>query len=414
MSVAKKDCLKWLLNNYNNADFMDTPEYKEYETECATKENIKDIENLHIYFNDSNLIRSIYKQMSKDYDFCFLKEIEVSGSSDDIKFKIYSSKKNKLNDFDKQQYIDSEVSLCKNTTFAIPFSVPQHANMLIINATNKTVEHFEPNGVLEGDIGELLIAAAMKLKEELFPDYTYIPVISFCPETGIQMELARRFPHSNFLGSCAIWSMWYAFLRLSNPGLDQKSIYEYSIQTEDLDNLNDFLIYLINAFLSKVNITRDEEGRPISVDGKEIYRDRIDYDNGDVYEGQTISIDTGGKKTFIPFGIGKLFIATMNEIYQGTFLYGDIIEGSRLDVNTGETYEGHFLNGEPSGLGTLTNDDGVILYEGIWENGVAVHTDDRKRHHKYKLKTKSKKKKTKGGKQKKKGGKRKTKHMKHR
>ena len=45
MSSDKKDCLKWLLQNYNNADFMDTPEYKEYETECATKDNIKDIDD---------------------------------------------------------------------------------------------------------------------------------------------------------------------------------------------------------------------------------------------------------------------------------------------------------------------------------------------------------------------------------
>ena len=396
MSSDKKDCLKWLLQNYNNADLMDTPEYKEYETVCATKDNIKDIEHLHLYFNDSNLIRSIYKQMSKDYGFCFLKEIEVS---DDITFKIYSSKTNKLNDFDKQQYIDSEVSSCKNATFAIPFSVPQHANMLIINTKKQTVEHFEPNGILEGDIGEILIAAAMKLKEELFPDYTYLPVISFCPETGIQMELARRFPHSNFLGSCAIWSMWYAFLRLSSPDLDQRFIYEYSIKTEDLDNLDDFIIYLINAFLSKVKIIRDEEGRPISVDGKEmkVFK-RIAYDNGDVYEGKTISIDTDGKKTFIPFGIGKLFIATLNEIYQGTFVMGDIIEGSRLDLNTGETYEGRFLNGEPSGQGISRDDNGIILYEGIWENGVAVNIDSRKRDHK--SKTKSKKKKTKSKKKK--------------
>jgi len=227
------------------------------------------------------------------------------------------------------------------------------------------------------------------------------------------MELARRFPHSNFLGSCAIWSMWYAFLRLSSPDLDQKRIYEYSIQTEDLDNLNDFLIYLINAFLSKVKITRDEEGRPISVDGKDmkVFK-RIAYDNGDAYEGQTISIDTGGKKTFIPFGIGKLVDIQAEVLYEGTFLYGDIIEGSRRNLNTGETYEGHFLNGEPSGLGTLTNDDGVILYEGNWENGIPVHTDDRKRHRKSKptKSTQSKKKKTKGGKRKTKGGKRKTKH----
>jgi hypothetical protein len=171
---------------------------------------------------------------------------------------------------------------------------------------------------------------------------------------------------------------------------------------------------LINAFLSKVKITRDEEGRPISVDGKDmkVFK-RITYDNGDVYEGQTISIDSEGKKLFIPFGIGKLVDIQAEELYEGAFLYGDIIQGSRRDLNTGETYEGHFLNGEPSGLGTLTNDDGVILYEGNWENGVAVHTDEpltdsRKRPHK--SKTKSKKKKTKGGKRKTKGGKRKTKH----
>ena len=366
MSANKKDCLQWLLRNYGKA--IDTEEYKEYETECATKENIKDIENLHLYFNDSNLIRGIYKQMSKDYGFCFLKEIEVSGSSDNIQLKIYSSKTNKLNNFKKQLYIESEIVPCPNATFAIPFSVPQHANMLIINREKKTVEHFEPNGILEGAIGEILNLAAEKLIKELFPTYRYIPVISFCPKTGIQTELARRFPDSKFTGSCAIWSMWYAFLRLSSPELDQQAIYDYSLQTEDLEHLNHFVIYLINAFLSKVHISRNEEGQPTSVDGKKmkVFK-RIDFENGDVYQGQTISVDNSeGKTILIPFGIGKLFIPTLNEIYQGTFVMGDIIEGSRLDLNTDETYEGTFVEGQPSGQGISRDKNGTILFEGNW------------------------------------------------
>jgi len=349
MSSNKKDCLTWLLRNYGNPKHIETQEYKEYETECATKDNIKDIENLHLYFNDSNLIRSIYKQMSIDYGFCFLKEIEISGTTDDIKFKIYSSKTNKLNDFTKQQYIYSEILPCQNPTFAIPFSVSQHANMLIINREKKTVEHFEPNGEFIGEIGDLLTVAAEKLIKELFPSYTYIPVISFCPETGIQMELARRFPASKFTGSCAIWSMWYAFLRLSSPNLDQKVIYEYSIQTEDLDNLNDFVIYLINAFISKVNIIRNEEGQPMSVDGKQmkVFK-KITYDNGDIYEGQTIFYNTGEKEIFIPFGRGTLFVSVLNETYEGSFVMGDIIEGTLTDNETGEIiFKGKWSDGNP-------------------------------------------------------------------
>ena len=146
-NLTKKHCLDWIVNKYKGKEYNNNKKnenYKKYELLCAIKNNIEDLTNLHLYFNDNNLLRSIYKQLAFDYGFCFLHNIIIKGTHNN--FKLYILSKNNHELFNPETYITEEVQKCKNKMFAIPFGTPLHMNMLIINTKNETVEHFEPHG----------------------------------------------------------------------------------------------------------------------------------------------------------------------------------------------------------------------------------------------------------------------------
>jgi hypothetical protein len=383
-TIDKKRCLDWLVKDYKQKPVIDE-EYKNYERSCATTENIDDILNLHTYFNDNNLLRAIYQQMSKDYGFCFLHGIIIEGDISNSNFYVLSG--NKLVPFERDKYM-SEIENCKNNIFAIPFGISKHNNMLIVNTLDKTFEHFEPHGThYQGADGEIigmwLETAAINLKDILFPDgsYKYIEPSRICPTIGFQKELNLRFGSSKFQGSCAIWSMWYAFLRLSSPDKRQEDVYEYAIQNTDLEHLDDFIIYLINGFVSKVNIEKDSEGKPISVNGKNIIsiRDnKIVYSSGNVYEGNIVN--------GLPNGFGKLTYTKYNLSYEGSFVDGvfDINSIFKIYFPTGDQYEGIISPvGRPNGKGIMIYFD-KHKEEGIWENGILISTGGRRKKKNYK------------------------------
>jgi hypothetical protein len=171
--------------------------------------------------------------------------------------------------------------------------------------------------------------------------------------------------------------MWYAFLRLSSPDKKQEDVYEYAIQNTDLEHLDDFIIYLINGFVSKVNIEKDSEGKPISVNGKNIIsiRDnKIVYASGNIYEGNIVN--------GTPNGFGKLTYTKYNLSYEGNFIDGvfDINSIFKIYFPTGDEYEGMISNaGRPNGKGIMLHLD-KPKEEGIWENGNLISTGGRRKN----------------------------------
>lgn len=70
--------------------------------------------------------------------------------------------------------------------------------------------------------------------------------------------------------------------------------------------------------------------------------------------------------------INPTYIFRFND-YWGYF--GDLVDGIRegegvLHLQNGFSYEGHFSNDQPNGLGTYYNPEGEVVATGIWENGV--------------------------------------------
>jgi len=111
-----------------------------------------------------------------------------------------------------------------------------HANMLIYDKLNNTLERFEPHGQITLDVfnPRLLDRSipAMFERNVTGKEVKYIAPEAFCPAKGPQVleEIARENMGVTFnvgKGLCSVWSFIYADLRLSNPNKSQEEIINY-------------------------------------------------------------------------------------------------------------------------------------------------------------------------------------------
>lgn len=151
-----------------------------------------------------------------------------------------------------------------------------HANTLIIDKKNKTIERFEPHGSHEYD---------SKLDEdlkELFKEFKYIPPLEFCPYYGPQAIEGQQVPDIPTIkeetekktckchikrksktdpeGYCEPWSLWYADMRLSYPDIPIKELVVTGIQK--IQRKNKTFRHFIRAYSqSIVELQTDILGR---------------------------------------------------------------------------------------------------------------------------------------------------------
>ena len=84
------------------------------------------------------------------------------------------------------------------------------------------------------------------------------------------------------------------------------------------------------------------------------------YNDGTTYE--------GGWKNNEKNGNGKQYFT--NGVYEGNYLNGDMTgEGTYRFFDNGDTYIGSFKNGQQHGYGKVLNKYGLVIQEGIYENG---------------------------------------------
>lgn len=85
-----------------------------------------------------------------------------------------------------------------------------HANLLIFDRVNKTIERFEPHGVFSPSIylPELCDEAIFCI----WTEYNYIPTIISCPFIGPQILQTEEneYKNSDPIGFCVAWVIWYA------------------------------------------------------------------------------------------------------------------------------------------------------------------------------------------------------------
>jgi hypothetical protein len=142
--------------------------------------------------------------------------------------------------------IITDIIKCRKRFFIIPLTIQKvkgnktesHANFLIYDSKEKSMERFEPLGERH-ELKERHDNAIFKLfKTYLNQDgiprlLNYYPPILFCPKIGPQQ--LDRLEKDNIkagdpVGFCVAWCIWYVNLRLSNPNINRKDVLEQGIK----------------------------------------------------------------------------------------------------------------------------------------------------------------------------------------
>ena len=248
---------------------------------------------LHLYFNDNSFREEIFKAM-KNPNFCFLHEIILT-NSDTIISQHLGKKSFAKTQFDPVKYRKEQIDPCKSNIMAIIISmrtptntitpVRGHSNVLIIqkNDSNKTLEAelFEPHGKKRPTDFEIEDIQFINLLKDLFPEYTikFIPPIDLCPK---KKGLQGRVKSGNWDGTCTVFTMWYAFLRLLSPSTSRKDIYEYMFKVFESESPEDVIEYITTAFTDLVKININEgtvNGRVIPKSQTQEFKIQLEINN---------------------------------------------------------------------------------------------------------------------------------------
>jgi len=153
--------------------------------------------------------------------------------------------------------------------FAIPFGFSgdyvegDHANMLIFkkHKGSKIIEceHFEPYGKSFGrskEKADFVINRVFEIVHLLFDPKEY-KIIMLNPDTICPLEsiALQGLVHSEWAGSCAIFSLWYVFLRLLNPLRGRTDTFHLMNDfLKSASDPNDIIRQIVSTFVSLLNI----------------------------------------------------------------------------------------------------------------------------------------------------------------
>jgi ubiquitin C len=239
---------------------------------------------LYTWFNDNSIIEEIIKLLHDDASFCFLHPIilDINNSTDIFIYQHIGKSNVEIAIFDKNKY-NSQIANCTSNIIAIPvnflFLNSAHANMLIINRSNKTIEHFEPHGVFLKNMEkqEAINKEIDKLILLLFGDeYAIVHPNDTCPKIqGIVSSVSKEWG-----GTCAVFSMVYAIKRLTHP---EKSHIEISEEIDRMMKEQDPVMLISSITRILVNLLNiDMNNKTVGERQIESFRDNVQK-KGDMY-----------------------------------------------------------------------------------------------------------------------------------
>lgn len=219
--MNKEDCLKFFEDKTTNPLTgrkikVGGKTYKNFEQQCQIMMlfSDRDISIKENYFFDGISLNAILylDYLSRTYDVCFAKMSSKSA------FLKYDTKKGIfLNNilFDE---CDKDISLAV-------LGIEDHANALLINNKDKTVERFEPHGYIKSEFYD-----HDKIDHDLEKyfkkkRYKYIRTVQEChigPQ-NIEAEAERTFGDPS--GYCVAWSLWYLEMRLRNLEVPRNKLF---------------------------------------------------------------------------------------------------------------------------------------------------------------------------------------------
>lgn len=157
-----------------------------------------------------------------------------------------------------------------------------HANILIYDFKNMTVERFEPYGnssAIENTIDDVL-------EEELTwnTGLKYLRPMDYLPFAGFQTLSDENNPvhkkAGDFGGFCLAWCLWYLETKIKNPTVDPKTLVTKLIQKISNSDLK--FIEHIRNYSNKINEKRIEYLKAIGLDPKEISNVHLTINNDSI------------------------------------------------------------------------------------------------------------------------------------
>jgi hypothetical protein len=242
----------------------------------------------YIYFNDPALLEEIYKSMSNK-NFCFLHQIFLFIDTQLIYMYQHTGYQTRsMTLFKPAIYYKEQIINCDSDIFAIPIGfkidLSPHANMLIVKRIRNPitqvlqsikVEHFEPHGALFNyneiktkKIGDMISILIHTLFErEKIPINIFTPEM-ICPRPNSALQAMVS---GDWGGTCAIFSMWYAFKRLTEPEKDAKVVYAEMFKVFDKKSPIEIIKAITHSFVKLVNIDLDKN----MINRREIHSQKI-------------------------------------------------------------------------------------------------------------------------------------------
>ncbi len=157
-----------------------------------------------------------------------------------------------------------------------------HANILIYDFKNMTVERFEPYGN-SSDIENIVDDV---LEEELTwnTGLKYLRPKDYLPYAGFQTLSDENNPSNkkagDFGGFCLAWCLWYLETRIKNPTVDPKTLVSKLIQ-KILNSDLKFNEYIRN-YSNKINEKRVEYLKQMGIDERDISNVHLTIDNDSI------------------------------------------------------------------------------------------------------------------------------------
>jgi hypothetical protein len=154
----------------------------------------------------------------------------------------------------------------------IEISTGYHANIIIIDKLNKTIERFEPNGKNPPRgfyYNPELLDNTLIIKFNTLLNYTYIKPNDYLPTIGFQIleiidEKCKKIGDPN--GFCAVWCIWWAEQRIKNPDIKSINLVNELIKQIKFSNksfkklIRNYSINIVqlrDEYLQKYNISID-------------------------------------------------------------------------------------------------------------------------------------------------------------
>ena len=267
-----------LVKEYKQQDVLDVLT-KKYQNCIIDINNLDDCDvDLYLlddkwYLNSREKIKMmmgiiVYLQSLKDICFAYTEDMS-NPEIEHITIKFDAQKQIVYPILDNENNLNTllDIAKCNTKLSIIPISncyvvdnkiISRHSNMLLIDNKYKTLEIFEPHGNFSGSYqgyfinGNSLIDNALKdMMNVMFPTYTFIPTLDYCPNKGPQhSENYAKLKGFTKQGFCSAFSMLYMHIRIQNTHLSRSEVIQQIMKGGKLQTYQRILKYaaLINIY----------------------------------------------------------------------------------------------------------------------------------------------------------------------